>query len=36
MTRDDHEELRPTPLIERTRVALYHALVTADPLSRHW
>jgi len=25
--------LRPTPLVERTRTALYHALVTADPLA---
>ncbi len=33
MTRDDHGELRPPPLVERTRAALYHALVTADPLA---
>jgi len=30
MMAGDPEELRPTPLVERTR-ALYHALVTADP-----
>jgi len=29
----DPEELRPTPLVERTRAAIYHALVTADPLA---
>ena len=28
----DPKELRPTQLVERTRV-LYHALVTADPLA---
>ncbi len=33
MTPDDPEELRPTPLVERTCLALYHALVTADPLA---
>ncbi len=33
MTPDDPEELRPTQLVERTRAALYHALVTADPLA---
>jgi hypothetical protein len=33
MTRDDHGELRPTPLVKRTRAALYHALVTADLLA---
>jgi len=27
------KELRPTPLVERTRTALYHALVTSDPLA---
>ncbi len=27
------KELRPTQLIERTRAAIYHALVTADPLA---
>ncbi len=32
MTPDDPEKLRPTPLVERTR-AIYHALVTADPLA---
>jgi hypothetical protein len=32
MTPDEPEELRPTHLVERTRAALYHALVTADPL----
>jgi len=30
---DDHKELRPTSLVERTLTALYHALVTADPLA---
>jgi len=30
---DDHKELRPTHLVERTRAALYHALVTVDPLA---
>jgi len=30
---DDPEELRPTQLVARTRVALYRALVTADPLA---
>ncbi len=29
----DPEELRPTPLVERARAAIYHALVTADPLA---
>jgi len=29
----DPEELRPTQLVARTRAALYHALVTADPLA---
>ncbi len=33
MTPDEPEELRPTPLVERTRAALYHVLVTADPLA---
>ncbi len=33
MTSDEPEELRPTPLVVRTRVALSHALVTADPLA---
>jgi len=33
MTRDDREELRPTRLVEWTHAALYHALVTADPLA---
>jgi len=33
MTPDEPEELRPTQLVERTRAALYHALVTADPLA---
>ncbi len=33
MTPSDPEELRPTQLVERTRAALYHALVTADPLA---
>jgi len=32
MTPDDPEELHPALLVERTR-ALYHALVTADPLA---
>jgi len=27
------KEPRPTPLVERTRAALYHTLVTADPLA---
>ncbi len=30
---DAPKELRPTPLVERTRAAFYHALVTADPLA---
>jgi len=30
---NEAEELRPTQLVERTRAALYHALVTADPLA---
>jgi len=30
---DDDKELRPTQLIEQTRAALDHALVTADPLA---
>jgi len=30
---DDRKDLRPTPLVERTRTALYHVLVTADPLA---
>jgi hypothetical protein len=30
---DDDKELRPTQLAERTRAALYRALVTADPLA---
>ena len=29
----DPEELRPTHLVERTRAAIYHALVTADLLA---
>jgi len=33
VTPDDPEDLRPTPLVARTRAALYHALVTADPLA---
>jgi len=33
MTPGDPEELRPTQLVERTRAAIYHALVTADPLA---
>jgi len=33
VTPDEPEELRPTPLVERTRAALYRALVTADPLA---
>jgi len=33
MTPDEPEELRPTQLVERTRAALYHALVTANPLA---
>jgi len=33
VTPGDPEELRPTPLVARTRAALYHALVTADPLA---
>jgi len=33
MTPGDPEELRPTPLVERARAALYHALVTVDPLA---
>jgi len=32
MTPDEPEELRPTQLVERTRAAIYHALVTANPL----
>ncbi len=30
---DDDKELRPTQLVERTRAALYRALVTSDPLA---
>ena len=33
MTPDEPEELRPTQLVERTRAALYRALVTANPLA---
>jgi len=33
MTPSDPEELWPTQLVERTRAALYHVLVTADPLA---
>ncbi len=33
MTPDEPKEVRPTQLVERTRAALYHALVTADPLA---
>ncbi len=33
MTPDEPEELRPTQLVARTRAALYHALVTTDPLA---
>ncbi len=33
MTPGDPEELRPTQLVERTRAAIYHALVPADPLA---
>ena len=30
---DEAGELRPTQLVERTRAAMCHALVTADPLA---
>ena len=33
MTLGDPEELRPTQLVKRTRAAVYHALVTSDPLA---
>jgi len=33
VTPGDPEELRPTHLVARTRAAIYHALVTADPLA---
>ncbi len=36
VTPGDPEELRPTPLVARTRTAIYHALVTADPASNFY